>query len=480
MSGFGIRGSGFRISAVVALLLTTLSATANATDRVWLIGGGYDLQNSQVQIEQNVLWARAVLQALPGERSIQTYFNDGDDPAPDVTLWQKPADTAATLQPLARIYDADYVNGEAIRSHAIAPVDGPATRQTLLDELPQAIERLAPGEQGLLIYAGHGSPGEHGSLLDLWGNEQFDASDLRTLTAAQPRATTLRFVFTQCFAGGFHAALLPPTGAPQRCGFYAVAQDQLAEGCTASLDVAEYRGYGTYFFAALAGQARTGAALSSEPDRNQDGRVDPYEAHLYTLRAARSTDVPRSSSEQYLLDWAPWYYPLLRVAPRDDNPYAEIVQGLQRDLDIAAPLRDALYVRRKQAQQEITHLTGRQEQARDRAETAMQQLQGEVERRWPAARSPYTLAYTRFLERDLDAAQAFIQAHALYPDLITDQDAYWTLDNAILTLQRQLALYDRIEQLQHLARLRDVLLEMAGEAERAVYLSLLDCEQRPL
>ena len=480
MSGFGNRDLGFRINAVLALLLMMLSATANAADRVWLIGGGYDLQNSQVQIEQNVLWARVVLQALPGKRSIQTYFNDGDDPAPDVTLWQKPADAAATLQPLARVYDADYVNGEAIRSHTITPVDGPATRQILLDKLPQAIERLAPGEQGLLVYAGHGSPGEHGSLLDLWGGDQFGPDDLRTLIAAQPRDTTLRFIFTQCFAGGFHAALLPRAGEPQRCGFYAVAQDQFAEGCTASLDVAEYRGYGTYFFAALAGQTRTGAALSIEPDHNRNGRVDPYEAHLYTLRVARSTDVPRSSSEQYLLEWAPWYFPLLRVAPRADNPYAEIAQGLQRDLDIAAPVRDALYVRRKQAQQEIAHLTTRQEQARERAQTAMRQLQTEVERRWPAVGSPYTLAYTRFLERDLAAAQAFIQAHTRYPDLIIDQDVYWTLDNAILALERQLALYDRIEHLQHLARLRDVFLEKAAEAERAVYLSLLGCEQQPL
>ena len=148
-------------AATVVALAGVLMANVQAENKAWLIGGGYDVQNSQVQIEQNVLWARTVLQALPGERSIQTYFNDGDDPAPDVTLWQKPANTAATLQPLARVYGADYVNGEAIRSHAIAPVDGPATRQTLLDELPQAIERLAPGEQGLLIYAGHGSPGEH-------------------------------------------------------------------------------------------------------------------------------------------------------------------------------------------------------------------------------------------------------------------------------------------------------------------------------
>ena len=220
--------------------------------------------------------------------------------------------------------------------------------------------------------------------------------------------------------------------------------------------------------------------MSIEPDRNQDGRVDPYEAHLYTLHAARSTDVPRSSSEQYLLDWEPWYFPLLRVAPRADNPYAEIAHALQRDHDIAAPVRDALYVRRKQARQEIAHLTNRQEQARERAQTAMLQLQADVERRWPAARSPYTLAYTRFLERDLAAAQAFIQAHVRYPDLITDQDAYWTLANAILALERQLVLYDRIEHLQHLARLRDVFLEKAGEAEHAVYQSLLGCEQQPL
>ena len=180
------------------------------------------------------------------------------------------------------------------------------------------------------------------------------------------------------------------------------------------------------------------------------------------------------------MDWAPWYFPLLRVAPRADNPYAEIVQELQRDLEIASPLRDALYLRRKQAQREIVHLTGRQEQARDRAETAMRQLQGEVESRWPAARSPYTLAYTRFIERDLDAAQTFIQEHTRYPELITDQDTYWTLDNAILALQRQLALYDRTEHLQHLARLRDVFLEKAGAAERAVYQGLLACEQRPL
>jgi hypothetical protein len=110
----------------------------------------------------------------------------------------------------------------------------------------------------------------------------------------------------------------------------------------------------------------------------------------------------------------------------------------------------------------------------------MEQIQAALEQRWPAARNSRTLAYTQFLERDLDAAQAFIQAHSLYPNLVTDQDAYWALDNAMLALQRQLALFDRIEHLHHLARLRDIFLARAGAAERAVYQGLLECEQRPL
>ena len=477
MSVFHLRN---RCAPIVVMLAGLSGANTQAADQVWLIGGGYDLENSQVQIEQNVLWTRAVLQALPGERSIQTFFNDGDDPAPDVILWQKPAEETTSLQPLARVYGADYANGETLRSHTITPVDGPATRQVLMDLLPQAFTALAPGEQGLFVYAGHGSSGETGSQLDLWGGAPLALADMRKLVAAQARDTTLRFMFTQCYAGGFHTAVVPQAGEPQRCGFYAVAEDQPAEGCTASLDVAEYRGYATYFFAALAGQTRTGGPLLAEPDRNRDGRVDPYEAHLYTLRAARSTDLPRSSSEQYLLDWEPWYLPLLRSQAQADNPYTEIAQALERDLDIAGPLRPALHALRKQVQTQLQQLAGRQEQARSRGQAAMDQLQAALEQRWPDARNPHTLAYTRFLARDLAAAQTFILAHARYAELVSQQDTYWAIDDAMLALTRQLALYDRIEHLHRLARLRDVFLARADAAERAVYLGLLGCEQRPL
>lgn len=473
-----------RLATVVGILCTLLAGKPFAADRIWLIGGGYDPENAQVQIEQNVLWARDVLRSLPGERSIRTYFNDGNDPAPDVTLWQKPAEDAASLQPLARVYGEFHWNGESVRSHRIDAVDGPATRKAVSELLRRELPGLRAGEQGVLVYAGHGSPvegGDEGSQLDLWGGAALSETDLRELLSRQPPATTLRFVFTQCFAGGFQDALLPlPDAGIERCAFYAAPRDKPAEGCTTGLDVDEYRGYGTYFFAALAGQARGGGALLADPDRNGDGRTDPYEAHLYTLRAARSTDLPRSSSEQYLLDWEPWYLPLVTVAPQADNPYFEIAMLLADDLGLPDAARPTVNAHRKTVQQQIRRLQYRQEQARSRAQSVMEQLQTDVEQRWPRARYPRTRAYRDFLNEDLAAAQVFIQAHPQYPALVQDQDSYWALDNAIVELERRVAQLDRIDLLMQLARLRDAFLARAGDRERAVYQRLLDCERRPL
>ncbi|MFN2310037.1 MAG: hypothetical protein ABR553_09935, partial [Gammaproteobacteria bacterium] len=152
-------------AAILALLTAAPQAAAQAEDRVWLIGGGYDPDSSQVQIEQNLRWARAVLRAQPGARRIQVYFTDGDDPAPDVSVWQPPPEAATTLQPLARLYDSEYLNGLSLRNHRIVPVAGPATRDSVRTALHEGLAALTPGSQGLVVYAGHGSPG---GVLNLW------------------------------------------------------------------------------------------------------------------------------------------------------------------------------------------------------------------------------------------------------------------------------------------------------------------------
>ena len=84
------------------------------------------------------------------------------------------------------------------------------------------------------------------------------------------------------------------------------------------------------------------------------------------------------------------------------------------------------------------------------------------------------------VEGRMDAAQAFIETHTLYPDLVAAQDEYWALDKAILELQRRLAQLDRIEHIQRIGRLRDALLARGGKADRAMYERLLSCERHSL
>ena len=97
--------------SLIALMLTLPSAPALPADTVWLIGGGPDVYDSQVQIEGNVLWVLQAMDSLPGERRVRVFFTDGQEPTPDVLEWTRPPETAAALQPLARVFDAYWRNG---------------------------------------------------------------------------------------------------------------------------------------------------------------------------------------------------------------------------------------------------------------------------------------------------------------------------------------------------------------------------------
>ena len=92
----------------LSLLLQLLIAGAACAgvDQVWVVGGGPDVLNSQVQIERNVLWVLQAMEGLPGERRVRVFFTDGDAPTPDIHEWSPPPESAATLQPLARVFDS--------------------------------------------------------------------------------------------------------------------------------------------------------------------------------------------------------------------------------------------------------------------------------------------------------------------------------------------------------------------------------------
>lgn len=466
------------VSRLLGTCLMLATACAWATDHVWLIGGGGDLESSQAQIEANVIWARDVLQALPGERELHVYFTDGDDPAKDVKEWRRPADTPASLQPLARVFNAYWSNGEHYRNHRLGTVAGGTEASTLRARLESEFRMLRAGDRMLLVFNGHGgfdARDTRRNTIQLWGPTEMTVGEVQALLDRVDPDVAVRFLFTQCYSGAF--ALLARDGT-NRCGFLAEAEDRQAEGCSASVELGDYRDYSTYFFAALGGKDRNGDPLPTDPDVNGDGRVSLREAHLYALGASRSSDLPRSTSEVYLEEWLPWYLRWMQ-ASGEHNEYTALARELSQSEGFApgSQGRKALGARRQALGRERRALLQEQERLADEIPGIRAATQDEVLRRWPESRYPYTQAYQQFLGEDLAAAQHFIVHHPRYRYLVNSQDRYWALEQDLLTNERAITQLDKIERLTRLGRSRATFERFASEAHRRRYQELLACEE---
>jgi hypothetical protein len=66
-----------------------------------------------------------------------------------------------------------------------------------------------------------------------------------------------------------------------------------------------------------------------------------------------------------------------------------------------------------------------------------ERLRRDVLRRWPRAAVSYTLGFKRFLEEDLDSAQAFIENNLDFPGLSDRQRAYWEQEDQALHIRRE-------------------------------------------
>ncbi len=478
---------------------TLYSAPGSATDHVWIVGGGYEPRDSQAQIEQNVIWARQVIKAAPGARKVTVFFTDGDAPGKDVKVWEPRPETAAAWQPLARVFAGHELNGEYYRNHRIIGVAGGTEAGVLRERLAREFSALAPADRALFIFNGHGGHDRKNTArntIQLWNSTSLNARDMETLFSRIDPAVPARFVFTQCYAGGFarlvrsgagRASALSPAN---RCGFMAEAEDRPAEGCSAGVNANDYRDYTTYFFAALSGRTRQGRTLPVNPDRDGDGTVSLYEAHLYALRVAESADLPRSTSEDFLEHWRPgvlgWTRRLKRApAPLDEreNPYPRLAEEVARELALPAAANE----RHRQIEQRLQDYQdedARQDEEYTRLERealALQRaIQHDVAQRWPEVMAPHTAAYHEFLQRDRDAAQQFIVRHASYPGLVAKQTRLAALTDANLDTSRKVTRLELVERLEMLGRQRERFAAMASDADKAAYAKLRACEEQGL
>jgi hypothetical protein len=481
--------------AAVALFAGVLygASSAHALDHVWIIGGGPYPGHSQAQIEFNVNWVIQVLNASAGARQLHVYYTDGSTTGRDVVLWQSPAESKASLQPLARVFGEHGPNGERYYSNRIPNVQAGTEANDLKARLEKDFSELKPGDRALLVYNGHGLQDQGdsaGNTLRLWNDSSLSVREMDQIMSRIDPTVPVRFVFTQCYSGGFARLMHPQAqdtlalGEANRCGFFAESEDRESEGCSASIKVGDYRDYSTYFFAALNGSTRTGEAIGVNPDRNGDNVVSLHEAHLFALSQAHNADLPRATSEVFLERWQPWYLRWIDTGAEPDNVYGRMAREVAKknDLPESGPmLIKEMRTRRNAMTQKMAELEREQESLGKEVKALQKEIRKEIGLRWPEALSPYTLNFVQFLRKDLDAAQDFILSHPRYPELVAKQDRRAALEyEEMSNLDRDITQLDKILRLRNLARLQGQFERHATEEERGWYQRLQSCEAQPL
>lgn len=463
---------------IVAVCLCALRA--EAMEHVWLIGGGQNRDNSQVQIEQNVIWTSQVLRTLLGERQLHIYFTDGRDPGEDIVELRPDVDPR--LEPLVRVYERRSFEAYLYRNHRVPGVEGGTDRGSLVPQLENSLRKLRSGDQALLVFYGHGSKpdremAEH--RIWLWNNTWLGVRHIEDILSQAPVGVTVRLMFLQCYSGGFSRAVQMHDGS--RCGFFSTSAELQSEGCSLMNDPGDYRDYATYFLAALTGWTRGNQPLPRNPDLNRDGRVSPFEAHLYVFAESRGTDIPVSSSEDFLEQWS--RRGMSTYTDRDwqqlpRNIYGNIARDLAHKHGIAGDsLFGEIWKRReassmqRDAEREQMIRSGRIK--RLRAEIAL-----DVEKRSPGAGErvrQFGISGGRLAE-----IATWIRAHARYSELVSLQNheqAYW--QQAIRSQERDAQL-DRLSRVWQLAHWLRHLESDATEGEKSRYRKLLQCETLPL
>ncbi|MDC0662072.1 hypothetical protein [Marinobacter sp. SS21] len=465
-----------------------MTTPAVAKDYSLLFGGGPSPERTEFSIESNVLWFDTLFERA-GFDGATTVFGSGGRNAKEIH-YLAPVDVTEPHAALALVFDSAEVNSRRFRASEVrSEPPTPLTRDGLASQLNRHIGALGEGDSLLLTYSGHGGKGQRpqDNFLFLWDNTAMSVDDMQRSLLEADQGATIRFVLPQCFSGAFTRLpfrnMNPQEGVikgPEICGFTSVSDDQLSEGCTASVNSEDFRDYASFFYGAISGSDRRGQPLDGDADMDASGRVSLREAHLYTLGHVISTDIPRSTSEEYLLAVEPWSqrWASYRSASAD-NEFIEVAERLAYDFENRVGEHAFLKETSKRLLQQSASVTrGEQAVSHTRGEIhgLQHQLREQLFMRWPELSAPYTEAYHRVVSSELGAIETWLRQWPEFNELAEAQQRYDHLVFELIEQQRQLARLQRIQRMLKLGRLHDYAMHEGDVRMRQDYLALRACE----
>lgn len=305
MTGFGRLLRGALAGAAVSLVALAQATAEDSPPIAWIaVGGGADPASTQLSLEEDV---QIAAQTFAGE-GITLFAGGPDAMSVQFQVEKDPKDLSAAL---GEILDPRDGRGARYRRPQL-PGSLAATPENFDRAMSSAV---LTGETPLVILiATHGERGDtpRQNRIVLWGEYSIDAAGLaESLDAAKP-ARTVIVVNAACYGGGFaefaFTDAYPQSGPPTslRCGLFASTEDEVASGCDPNPTRRDDEGYARYVLRALTGRDHRGGALRNEQiDFDGNGKVSLLEAHTRARIATRSFDIPTSTSERWLREFAP-------------------------------------------------------------------------------------------------------------------------------------------------------------------------------
>ncbi|MBX9789602.1 MAG: C13 family peptidase [Pirellulales bacterium] len=485
--------------AVLAFVMLA-PAGVRAKDYFLTIGGGNSPPGNQVSLEKNVLFFQRVLVelGLAFERH-DVLFSDGDDPGRDLQF-----DDPAYAPPeanlwLARLFNQEDGLRDQFRSHLVPAVRGPATRASIERWFSEIGPQLNDQDRLFIYFTGHGGKGneiQH-NIIHLWNKEKMTVEELVAQLDKLPQTLPVVMVMVQCYSGGFANTIFQQGNSKHsvspadRCGFFATVPDRVAAGCTADIDEDNYQEYSSFFWAALAGQSRTGKPLE-RPDYDGDGRTSLAEAHAYSLLESDTIDISIKTSDALLRAFSKTkddknpdlitpdttYEKLLALAAPCERA---VLEGLSAKLALEGNERAKAA---RELGEQFKKQKGEVEKGKGEKNKEFRAAAGEIvnllKQRWPELENRWHAKVQEVLSSEPDAVIAAIQSHAKWSDCQRLHDEIARLADEALDLERKWVKTQRFVYVAESVALAANLPSLAAPDAIARYQALTKSEARSI